>query len=61
MSVIIDFIIAKLKEIFIYLNKKIKVFNPNTAFIRYFNFLMVIIELFAVCYLPMQISFAYNE
>ena len=53
----INYINDKIKKSLSNLNKKIKVFHPNTAFIRYFNFIMVLVELFALWYLPMEISF----
>lgn len=40
-----------------YLNEKVKVFEPNNYFVIYYNYLMVIIELIAAFYLPMEISF----
>ena len=41
----------------LYLNEKIKVFEPSNYFVIYYNYLMVIIELLAAFYLPMEISF----
>ena len=40
-----------------YLNEKVKVFEPNNYFVIYYNYLMVIIELIAAFYLPMETSF----
>ena len=40
-----------------YLKKKFILFNPNNKYIANFNYMMMLIELFAALLFPMEISF----